>query len=70
MGNQRFDSSPSDSLTSLNSLAMSAVTDPYSTPETPDTARKNPLARAMGSLRSSGGPRVKCKHASLGLDFF
>jgi len=63
IGNQHFDPSTSDSLSSLDSLMLSAASgEPLSLPDTPDSARKNPLARAVSSLRSSGG-KVKCKHS-------
>ncbi|CAH1786112.1 unnamed protein product [Owenia fusiformis] len=49
----------SDSLTSIDSLILTAGTsDTLTIPETPGGTRKNYLARAVSSLRSSGG-RVK-----------
>ena len=63
MGNHRYAASISDSLTSLDSLVMSAATaEPLMLPDTPDSARRSPLARAVSSLRSSGG-KAKCKQA-------
>ncbi len=66
MGNPHSTTSMSDSLTSLDSLVLTAATADsltlHPTPDTPDSARKNPLSRAVTSLRSSGG-LVKCKHA-------
>ena len=64
MGNQRcLPVSTSDSLTSLDSLLLAAgAVDPLSLSlgDTPDPSRRNPLARAVNSLRSSGG-KAKCK---------
>ena len=59
MGNQKY-ATMTDSLTSLDSLMLGA--DSLTLPETPNTARKNPLARAVSGLRTSGG-KSKCKHA-------
>ena len=69
LGNPRFDQSASDSLTSLDSLILSAGGETLTIAETtPDISRKTLIARAVGGLRSSGG-RVKCKHAKgLSLD--
>lgn len=62
MGNQRYAASMSDSLTSLDSLVLSAGTaEPLMLPDTPDATRRNPLARAVSSMRSSGG-KAKSKH--------
>ncbi|XP_023930025.1 myotubularin-related protein 13 isoform X2 [Lingula anatina] len=50
---QSHNKSLSDSLTSIDSLMLS--TDTLALPDTPSLSRKNPIARAVNSLRSSGG---------------
>ena len=65
MGTQYTDASMSDSLTSLDSLVMSAAGgDGVMIPDTPDSMRRNanPIARAVTTLRSSGG-KMKCMYA-------
>ena len=65
MGTQYTDTSMSDSLTSLDSLVMSAAGgDGVMIPDTPDSIRRNanPIARAVTTLRSSGG-KMKCMYA-------
>ena len=65
LGNSEGPTCMTDSLTSLDSLLLTAAgCDPLTLPDTPDSIRRtlNPLSRAVSSLRSSGG-RVKCKHA-------
>lgn len=62
MGTAYTESSMSDSLTSLDSLVMSAAGgDGVMMPDTPDSVRRNanPITRAVTTLRSSGG-KMKC----------
>ncbi len=61
------DTSMSDSLTSLDSLVMSAAAgDGVMMPVTPDSIRRNanPITRAVTTLRSSGG-KMKCKYSGV-----
>lgn len=56
----------SDSLTSLDSLLLTAgASGELLTPDTPDSIRRNPLSRAVTSLRTSTGSRAKCKTSQL-----
>ena len=56
----------SDSLTSLDSLLLTAgASGELLTPDTPDSVRRNPLTRAVTSLRTSTGSRAKCKRLSV-----